>query len=86
MGAINSKTDFQSVLVVSCLMFDLEHIIRVIVRLIGRQQRQQRERLLREIGCQTNAPFAQNLPDIAIITNTNSHIQKIENVSFLIVS
>lgn len=78
MGAFNTKTDFQSVLAISCLMFDLEHIIRVIVHLIGRQ----RMRKYREIGCQTKN-FALNLPDVTVTTTTDNHHRKLsyENVS-----
>lgn len=44
MGAFQTKTDFQSLLVVSCLMFDLEHLIRVILQfIITRQAREYRD-------------------------------------------
>lgn len=50
MGSIQTKTDFQSLLVVSCLMFDLEHLIRVIVQFfIARQARE-----YRDIGLQSD--------------------------------
>lgn len=49
MGTIQTKTDFQSLLVLSCLMFDLEHLIRVIVHFIISRQ----ARLRRDIGSQT---------------------------------
>lgn len=68
MGAIHTKTDFQSLLVVSCLVFDLEHIIRAIANIIVKRQRTK----YREIGCQTCNFNNNNLPDIAITSTKNN--------------
>lgn len=42
MGAIQTKTDMHSLLVISCLIVDLEHVIKFVRGVIARLRKRQR--------------------------------------------